>query len=133
LSRELYDAAGTQNFTFRRFKYMLDFSGYDDLSQFSFADIEFPCNGVASGIMPARQGSTFHLRDCFITKPKDRGLTSIGGGCQGMRIDRCQFRSSEQALDVEQRRTIGFNANADDVKIRDNRVVMFRHFCVLGG
>jgi hypothetical protein len=50
-----------------------------------------------------------------------------------MLIDRCQFLSNEQALDVEQRRTIGFNANANDVKIRDNRVVMFRHFCVLGG
>jgi hypothetical protein len=83
LSRELYDAAGTQNFTFRRFKYMLDFSGYDDLSQFSFSDIEFQCNGVASGIMLARQGLTFHLRDCFITRPKDRGLTSIGGGMSG--------------------------------------------------
>ncbi len=39
LSRELYDAAGTQTFTFRRFKYLLDFSGYEELSQFVLADI----------------------------------------------------------------------------------------------
>ncbi len=133
LSRELYDAAGTQSYTFRRFKYMLDFSGFDDLSRFALSDIEFQCNGVASGIMLARQGLTFHVRDCFMTRPKDRGITSIGGGCQGMLIDRCQFLSDEQELDVEQRKTIGFNSNSNDVKIRDNRVVMFKHFCVLGG
>jgi hypothetical protein len=133
LSKPLYDAEGTQTFTFRRFKYLLDFSGYQDLSQFVLDDIEFQCNGVASGIILAPQGVTFHVRDCFVTKPKDRGLTSIGNGCQGMMIDRCQFISNEQALPVQNRTTIAFNTNANDVKIRDNRVALFKHFCVLGG
>lgn len=133
LSQELYDAEGTQTFTFTRYKYLLDFSGYDDLSQFIISDVEFRCNGVASGVMLARQGLTFHLRDCFITKPSDRGLTSIGSGCQGMLLDRCQWLSDEQPLLVEQRRTIGFNSNANDVKVRDNRVVMFKHFAVMAG
>ena len=133
LSRELYDAEGTQTFTFRRFKYLLDFSGYDELSQFVIADVEFQCDGKASGVMLARQGLTFALRDCFFTKPKDRGVTSIGTGCQGMLIDRCQFQSNEQSTNVLARTTIGLNANANDIKIRDNRAVMFKHFAVIGG
>lgn len=133
LSRALFDAEGTQAFTFRRFKYMLDFSGYASLSQFSMENIEFQGEGIASGIMLAPEGLAFSLRDCFVTRPKDRGITSIGRGCQGMLIDRCQFLSNEQALPVEARSSIGFNANANDVKIRDNRVVRFKHFCVLGG
>ena len=133
LSAELYDAVGTQPFTFRRFKYLLDFSGYADLSSFVLDDIEFQCNGIASAIMLARQGLIFQVRDCFFTKPKDRGITSIGAGCQGMLIDRCQFLSNEQSEDVANRTTIALNTNANDVKIRENRIVMFKHFCVLGG
>jgi hypothetical protein len=66
LSMPLYDAAGTQNYTFRRFKYVLDFSGFSQLSRFSMSDIEFLCRGRASGIMLAprgdlsRQGLLFH-------------------------------------------------------------------------
>ena len=133
LSQPLYDAEGVQIFTFTRFRYLIDFSGFRDLSQFVFDDIEFQCNGVASGLILPPAGLTFHLRDCFVTKPRDRGLTSHGGGCQGMMIDRCQFLSNEQGLPVEQRRTLCFNANANDVKIRDCRIVLFEHFCVLAG
>jgi hypothetical protein len=68
-----------------------------------------------------------------MTRPKDRGITSIGGGCQGMMVDRCQFLSNEQAETVETRTSIALNTNANDVKLRDNRVVMFRHFAVLAG
>lgn len=133
LSQPLFGAAGTQVFTFRRFKYLIDFSGFDQLSQFNFDDVEFQGNGYASGIMLAKQGLTFHLRDCFINKPRDRGITSIGTGCQGMMIDRCEFLSNEQNLTVPNRTTIGLNVNGNDVKIRENRAVKFRHFCVLTG
>lgn len=133
LSAPLYDAEGTQNFTFKRFKYLMDFSGFNSLSQFVLDDIEFQGNGVASGVMLAPSGITFHIRDCFITKPKDRGLTSIGTGCQGMMIDRCQFNSDETSLSVQQRTSIAINTNANDVKMRDNRIMMFRHFAVIGG
>ncbi len=133
LSVPLYDAAGTQTFTFTRFKYLLDFSGYADLAQFCIDDVEFQCDGQASAVMLAPQGLIFHVRDCFITKPKDRGITSPGRGCQGMKIDRCNFVSNEQSLSVPERSTIAFNANANDVKIRDNRVALFKHFCVIGG
>jgi len=133
LSGALYDAVGTQTFTFRDFKFMLDFSGFGLLSKFSMSDIEFQCEGVCSGIRLAPSGSTFHLRDCFISRPKDRGLCSIASGCQGMLIDRCQFLSSEGAADVDDRVSIGVNAHANDVKLRNNRAEKFRHFAFLAG
>lgn len=133
LSGPLYDAAGRQNFTFRKFKYLVDFSGFEQLSKFSMSDIEFQCNSRCSGIMLAPVGATFHLRDCFITRPADRGITSIGAGCQGMLIDRCQFLSAEDAITVPNRKSIGFNANANDVKLRDNRATRFRHFGMIAG
>ena len=133
LNLPLFDAEGTQVFTFSRFQYMLDFSGYDKLSQFILSDIEFLGRGVASCIMMAPDGFTFHVRDCFINRPKDRGITSPGRGCQGMMIDRCQFISDEQSVPVANRVSIGFNATANDIKVRDNRTSKFRHFCILAG
>lgn len=133
MSQPLHDAVGTQSYTFRRFRYALDFSGFDHMAKLELADIEFQLDGKASGILLAPDGLTFHLRDCFITKPKDRGISSIGTGCQGMLIDRCNFTSSEQGLQADQRVSIGFNVNANDLKLRQCRVSKFRHFAVLGG
>lgn len=133
LSQPLFDAAGTQNFSFKRYKYLLDFSGFNSLSKFVLDDIEFQCNGKSSGILIAPDGINFQIRDCFITKPKNRGVTSHGRGCQGLMIDRTQFLSNETSLTVQNRVSIAFNANANDVKLRDNRVMMFKHFCVLAG
>ncbi len=133
LSQPLFDAAGTQVFTFRRFKYMLDFSGFQDVSRMVFSEVDFQCTGDCSGVLLPPQGSANHFRDCFVTRPKDRGITSHGEGDQGMMIDRCQFISDEAPLLVSERRTIGFNANANDLKVRDNRATFFRHFAVLAG
>ena len=90
MNSPLYDAAGTQNFTFRRYKYMLDFSGFDVIAKFILHNIEFQCQELCSGIMLANAGTIFtvrdcfittpKVRDCFITTPKDRGITSMGGG-----------------------------------------------------
>jgi hypothetical protein len=133
LSAPLHDAAGTQIFTFRRFKYLLDFSGFDQISKFSLSNIELQCSGDCSGILLPPTGTGFHLRDCFITSPKDRGITSHGEGDQGMMVDRCQFLSNESPLNSTQRVSIGLNTNGNDVKLRDNRVVHFRHWAVIGG
>jgi pectate lyase-like protein len=133
LNAPLFDAEGTQNFTFRRFKYLLDFSGMSYLSKFTLAEIEFQSNSVCSGIMLPPKGLIIHVKDCFFTRPKDRGITSIGAGCQGMLIDRCQFLTAEDALDVADRTSIAINANANDVKLRNNRATKFYHFAVLGG
>lgn len=133
LSQPLYDAEGVQVFTFTRFAYMLDFSGYANLVHIEFEGIEFQCNGRASAIMLAPVGLAFQLRACQIVKPKDRGITSIGGGCQGMMLDECQFRSNEQNLPVQQRTTLCFNSNANDVKVRNCRAVRFKHFGIMAG
>ena len=133
LSSALFDAVGTQIFTFKRFQYLFDFSGYTQLSKFSISEVEFQCNNVASAILLAPSGSVFDINECFISRPGNRGITSHGSGCQGMLIDRCQFLSAEDGEDVSDRTTIAINAHANDVKIRNNRATRFRHFAILAG
>lgn len=133
LSAPLVGASGTQSFSFYSFKYLLDFSGFSTLRKFGMEQIEFQCNSRCSGIRLAAAGSTFSLNDCFVSRPKDRGITSTGTGCKGMLIDNCQFLSAEEALVVTDRYSIALNTNSNDVKLRHNRAVRFRHFAVLGG
>ncbi len=121
LSQPLYGPAASQTYTFRRFRYALDFSGFTKLSRINLSDIDIQCNGECSGVLLAPAGSLFHLRDCWITKPRDRGVTSHGTGCQDLQIDRCQFISNEQSVPATDRTSVGFNVNANDAKIRDSR------------
>jgi len=78
-------------------------------------------------------GLVVQVQDCFFTGPKDRGITSPGEACQGLQVERCQFLSKEQAERVEDRVSIAININSNDAKIRDNRVVKFRHFMLAAG
>ena len=133
LSQPLWGARASQIYTFRRFKYALDFSGFDNLQRFTLQDIEFLLADQASGILMPKVGLIFHVKDCFFTGPRDRGLTSHAEGCQGMLIDRCQFLSTEGTAQVGDRHTIGFNVNKNDTKIRNNRAVKFRHWAVMNG
>jgi hypothetical protein len=133
LSQPLWGAAGTRPYTFRRFKYMLDFSGFDLLSRFELEDIEFNCLGIASGVMLPVTGSTHRFVSCSFNRPLDRGITSIGTGCQGMFVDMCQFLSNEQQLAVGDRTTIALNINGNDTKLRNNRIVRFAHFAIING
>ena len=50
-----------------------------------------------------------------------------------MFVDQCQFLSNEQALLSQDRTTIAVNVNANDAKLRDNRIVRFAHFAVMSG
>ncbi|PZX06106.1 glycosyl hydrolase family 28-related protein [Celeribacter halophilus] len=133
LNHPLYGPNATQSYTFTRFKYVFDFSGLSKLSQFQLFDVELLCNGRASGVMLAPGGNNFHLRDCHIKSPLNRGVTSIGGGCQDLHIDRCAFVSNEQSLRAEERQSVAFNVNANDAKIRDNRFQRFGHTGVVYG
>jgi hypothetical protein len=133
LSEPLFGPAASQTYTFRRFKYVLDFSGFAKLSKMTLTDIEIQCNGAANGVLLAPEGSTFQMRDCFVTKPKDRGITSHGLGCQGLQIDRCTFASDEQDLPAPARVSIALNANVNDVKIRNCRFQRFGTSMVLHG
>jgi len=133
LSQPLFGAQTTQTYSFERFRYVLDFSGFSKLSKFTITDVEIHCQGEASGILLAPAGSTFHLKDSFVTKPKDRGVTSHGQGCQDLQIDRCHFVSDEQATPATSRVSLGLNVNANDAKIRDNRFQRFGTTMVLHG
>jgi Pectate lyase superfamily protein len=133
ISQPLYGAAGTRTYTFKRFKYLLDFSGFNQLSRFELEDIEFNCLGECSGVMLPPVGATMRFVSCSFNRPLDRGISSIGTGCQGMFVDMCQFLSNEQALDVVDRTSIALNIQANDVKLRNNRVVRFAHFGVVNG
>lgn len=133
LSQPLFDAVGTQTYTFKRFRYVFDFSGFEYLARFSLKDIDFQHNGVGNSIILAKTGLIFHVRDCDFSRPEDRAITSIGTGCQGMLIDRCQFLSDQQALLAQNRDCIGFNVNANDAKIRNCRAVKWGHWAVVNG
>lgn len=133
LSQPLYGGSGTRSYTFRRYKYALDFSGFDSLSRFTIDNVEFLLGGFASGILLAREGDTFGLRDCWMVKPKDRAITSIGRGCQNLYIDRCDFLSNEMDVNVETRTSVCVNVNANDTKIRDSRFVRFGTTMILDG
>ncbi|TMV94948.1 right-handed parallel beta-helix repeat-containing protein [Thioclava sp. BHET1] len=133
LSQPLYGGSGTRNYTFRRYQYVLDFSGMDKLDRFNIANIEALCNGAASFLMLAPQGQMIQIRDSYVVRPKDRAITSIGRGCQDFLIDGCQFLSDEQLTRAQDRKSVVFNANANDVKIRDSRFVRFGTTFVLNG
>lgn len=132
LSRPLF-LAGTRSFTFTRFQYMIDFSGFDQNSKFELNNIEFLCNGVASCINLAKTGSVFRMFNCTINRPKDKGITSIGRGCQDMQLDDNQFISDEQNIRVQDRKSMVFNSNANDLKVRNNRAARFGTFGVMAG
>lgn len=133
LSQPLYGGAGRRNYSFERYRYMFDFSGMNQIDRLNFVDLDFNCGGVASGIMLPARGQMIAVRDCYMTKPRDRGITSIGRGCQDLLIDRCQFLSNEMSLPAQDRKSVAINVNANDVKIRDNRFVRFAHFLVANG
>lgn len=133
LSAQIYDADGTQNYTFKDFKFLLDFSGFSSLSKFGISDVEFQCNGHCSALRLAPSGKTFGLDLCYVSRPKDRGISSAGTGCQGLLVDNCQFLSAEDDQNVSNRSSIAINVNANDPKLRNNRATRFLHFAVLGG
>jgi hypothetical protein len=133
LSQQLWGAPASQTYTFRRFRYALDFSGFAQLSRLVLDDLDIQCNGLASGILLAPAGSIVQIRDCWITRPRDRGITSHGTGCQDLQVDRCQMISNEQAIAATARTSVGLNVNANDAKIRDSRFQRMGTTMVLKG
>jgi hypothetical protein len=121
LSQPLFGPNSSQNYTFTRFKYLLDFHGFTKMSRMTVQNVEFQMNTFASGVMLPRDGENFQFQDCFFIKPRNRGISSSGRGCQDLHIDRCQFISAEQGLAATARQSVAFNVNANDAKIRDNR------------
>lgn len=130
LSQPLWGGSGTRTYTFARYKYMLDFSGFADLWRFEINEIEFSCNYQASAVNLSTAGSLFRFDRCTFQSPLDRAITSTGKGCQGLVIESCLFNAGTPEPPLE---IIGFNVNANDAKIRNNRSAYCRHFGVLAG
>ncbi|MFS4438630.1 glycosyl hydrolase family 28-related protein [Paracoccaceae bacterium GXU_MW_L88] len=133
LSQPLHSAPARQQYTFRRFRYMLDFSGFERISRFRISGVQFLNQGRGSGYMLPPEGIANEINECWFTSPEDRAITSIGEGCNGLSIESCQFVSSEGSKLAIQRRSIAFNTNKNDMKIRDNRALYFKHFAVMAG
>lgn len=133
LSQPLFAAAGTRTFTFQRYRYLIDLSGFENLSRIEFREIEFDCGGISSGLLLPRIGLALRVDNCVFNRPRDRGITSIGTGCQGLMVDMCQFQSNELDIPAQDRTTIAMNVNANDAKIRGNRIVRFATFAVMAG
>ncbi|MEL6678552.1 MAG: glycosyl hydrolase family 28-related protein [Pseudomonadota bacterium] len=133
LSQPLHGPASSQSYTFTRFRYLLDFSGFETLSRQGLFQVEFLCNRRASALLLPTSGIAWHVKDCWFVRPKDRGITSFGNGCNGMTVESNEFLSPESTDLVQFRTAIALNTNSNDMKIRNNRVVQFRHFAVIAG
>lgn len=133
LSQPLFNAEGTQFYTFTRYRYVFDFSGFAKVSKLEFTDMEWLLKGEASGLMLAPEGVLMRVADLTLNRPRDRGITSIGRGCQGMVIEHCTFISNEMPSRSQDRTTVAININANDVRLHANRAILFGTFCVLAG
>ncbi len=133
LSQPLYAPNATQVYTFTRYKYMLDFMGFENLRRLTFTGVEFQMNGYTNGVLLSKEGENFQFKDCFFVKPKNKGITSAGRACQDLHLDRCQFISAEQNIAAVDRVSVGFNVNSNDTKIRDNRFQRLGLSAVLDG
>ncbi|MGB1211775.1 MAG: glycosyl hydrolase family 28-related protein [Pikeienuella sp.] len=133
LSQLLYAAAASQSYTFTKFAYLLDFVGFDDISNLEIDAVEFNGSSVASGILLPTSGFNWHVHDSWFFAVRDRGLTSPGDGDFSIAIDQCDFSSAEGGIPASSRTSIGFNCNANDAKVRGNRGARFKHFAVIGG
>lgn len=133
LSQHLFGGAGTRTYSFERYRYLFDFSGAREISRLNFVNIDFGCDRISSAVMLAPAGEMIQFTSCYFTRPLDRGITSIGRGCQDILVDNCQFLSNDMDLPAQQRTTVAINVNANDAKIRNNRFVRFAHFMVANG
>lgn len=130
LSQPLWGGNGTRSYTFRLFKYMLDFSGFQDLWRFEISDMEFSCASVCSAVSLPYAGSLFRFDRCTFQTPRNKAITSIKGGCQGMVVEGCLFNGGGPNPPDD---IIGFNVNANDSKIRNNRSAYLAHFGIFAG
>ena len=131
-SQPLGRAQASQSYTFYRYRYLLDFSGFADVDNFNLDDIEFACAKRSSGVILAANGIGWSIRDCRFSDVENRGITSYSLGCNGISIDRNQFDANASGL-VQDRDRVALNTNRNDIKIRNNRVVQFKHFAVMAG
>ena len=130
LSQPLWGGNGTRSYTFKRFKYLLDFGGFAELNRFEISDLEFSCGFNASGVNLPFNGAINRFDRCTFMLPLNKAITSYNSGCQGLVIEGCLFNGggANPPDDI-----IAFNINANDSKIRSNRAAYCAHFGVFAG
>ena len=133
LSQPLARATAQQSYTFTRFKYMLDFSGFNAIRSFILEAVEFVGEARGCGVMLPPDGLWWTIRECWFMDTGLRAITSFGTACQGITVEQCEFFASDGNLDIPDRRSVALNVNNNDAKIRNNRCINFRHFAVLAG
>ncbi len=134
LSQPLWGGSvSNRSYTFTRHKFMLDFSGFTELSKFEIKSIEIMGGVFASCIMLPLEGQRFVIQDCVINRPKDKGITSIYKGCQDLHLLNCECLSPDMDLPAQTRTSILMNVNANDAKIRHNRSVRYGTTAVMAG
>ena len=99
----------------------------------NFFDNEFHCNIKANATNLPQAGWLFQLRDCYVTRPRHWGITSIGTDCKGMLIDNCFFHTADNEKLAQDRESIALNANLNDVRLRNNWASQFRYSVELIG
>ncbi len=130
LSQPLWGGNGTRTYTFQRFKYLLDFGGFAELTRFEISDMEFSCGYQASGVNLPYIGAILRFDRCTFMTPRNKAITSFNSGCQGLVIEGCLFNGGGLTPPED---IIAFNINANDSKIRNNRAAYCAHFGVFAG
>ncbi|WP_299917349.1 glycosyl hydrolase family 28-related protein [uncultured Roseobacter sp.] len=115
LSGRLPLESGAHMITFRRSKYLLDFSKVERLNDLTLSDVEFQCEAHANGVLLAASGRNFQMKDCAIGEPRERGLTSPGQGCSNLVLDRTDIVTRRG----RGRKITGFNVNADGARVQN--------------
>lgn len=133
LSKPLFGPAASQSYSFTRYRYLLDFSGFNFVSNFELSGVHLDGAGIASGLMLPPTGFNWRFHNCWFHEPRDRGITSCGTGDFAMTVENCEFISNEQSTPNENRTSVALNSNANDIRIRHCRAARFLHFAVLGG
>ncbi len=133
LSQPLVLARPSQSYTFTRFRYLLDFSGFASVDRFQIENVEFLGNRIGAGILLPPDGASWSVRDCFFARTGHRAITSIGSACKNISIDGNQFVASDDDEKVQNRRSVAVNINSSNAKIRNNKAVQHRHFLVAAG
>ena len=126
-------AQSNQQYTFTKFAYLLDFSGFDQLTKLNIDHVNFSLNGMISGMMLGNDGIGNHIENNWFVDPKNRGITDFNGGAKGISINNNEMTSNDDAYQNPQRYPIGITISNNDAKIRSNRIARFRHAIVIHG
>ena len=126
-------AQRNQQYTFTKFSYILDFSGFDQLSRLNIDHVNFLLKGMASGIMLGTDGIGNHIENNWFVDPKNRGITDFNTGARGISINSNEMTTTAEAYQNPERYPVAITISHNDSKIRSNRIAQFRHSIVIHG